>query len=287
MAQNSSEDIKMALRINTNTQAIAAQRNLNINHEAQNRSLEKLSSGSRIVRAADDAAGLAISEKLKAHIRSMRQAERNANDGISLVQVAEGGMNEVGNILTRMRELSIQSASDTIGDVERGFINKEIFGLKQEIDRIALSTEFNGRKLLDGNAEALDIQVGIKNNDFEDRFKFNAKNLTSTLGALGLQEIDNATKEASQNNLEMLDKAITRINENRSELGALQNRLQSTINNLGIYRENLSAANSRIRDTDIAEETSELMKNNILTQSTVSVLSQANANSQVALKLLG
>ncbi len=277
----------MALRINTNTQAIAAQRSLNLNHEAQNRSLEKLSSGSRIVRAADDAAGLAISEKLKAHIRSMRQAERNANDGISLVQVAEGGMNEVGNILTRMRELSIQSASDTIGDTERGFINKEIKGLKEEIDRIALSTEFNGRKLLDGNAEALDIQVGIKNNDFEDRFKFNAKNLTSTLDALGLTQIDNATKEASQQNLEMLDKAITRINENRSELGALQNRLQSTINNLGIYRENLSAANSRIRDTDVAEETSELMKNNILTQATVSVLGQANQNSQVALKLLG
>ncbi|MBS1961039.1 MAG: flagellin FliC [Bdellovibrionales bacterium] len=275
------------MRINTNTQAIAAQRSLNLNHEAQNRSLEKLSSGSRIVRAADDAAGLAISEKLKAHIRSMRQAERNANDGISLVQVAEGGMNEVGNILTRMRELSIQSASDTIGDTERGFINKEIKGLKEEIDRIALSTEFNGRKLLDGNAEALDIQVGIKNNDFEDRFKFNAKNLTSTLDALGLTQIDNATKEASQQNLEMLDKAITRINENRSELGALQNRLQSTINNLGIYRENLSAANSRIRDTDVAEETSELMKNNILTQATVSVLGQANQNSQVALKLLG
>ena len=277
----------MALRINTNVQAIAAQRNLNLNHEAQNRSLEKLASGSRIVRAADDAAGLAISEKLKAHIRSMRQAERNANDGISLVQVAEGGMNETGNILTRMRELSIQSASDTIGDTERGFINKEVKGLKDEIDRIALSTEFNGKKLLDGNSEALDIQVGIKNNDFEDRFKFNAKNLTSTLTALGLNDIDNATKEASQNNLEKLDHAITRINENRSELGALQNRLQSTINNLGIYRENLAAANSRIRDTDIAEETSELMKNNILTQSTVSVLGHANANSQVALKLLG
>lgn len=277
----------MALRINTNVQAIAAQRNLNLNHDAQNKSLEKLASGSRIVRAADDAAGLAISEKLKAHIRSMRQAERNANDGISLVQVAEGGMNETSNILTRLRELSIQSASDTIGDVERGFINKEVKGLKDEIDRIALSTEFNGKKLLDGNSEQLDIQVGIKNNDFEDRFKFNAKSLTSTLGALGLEGIDNATKEGSQMNLEMLDKAITKINENRSELGALQNRLQSTINNLGIYRENLSAANSRIRDTDIAEETSELTKQNILTQSTVSVLGQANNNAQIALKLLG
>jgi flagellin len=277
----------MALRINTNTQSIAAQRNLNLNHEAQNKSLEKLASGSRIVRAADDAAGLAISEKLKAHIRSMKQAERNANDGISLVQVAEGGMNEVGNILTRMRELSIQSASDTIGDTERGFIQKEVKGLKEEIDRIALSTEFNGRKLLDGNSEQLDIQVGIKNNPFEDRFVFNAKALTSTLASLGVSEIDNTTKEGSQKNLEMIDSAITRINENRSELGALQNRLQSTINNLGIYRENLSAANSRIRDTDIAEETADLMKNNILTQSTVSVLGQANANSQMALKLLG
>lgn len=277
----------MALRINTNVQSIAAQRNLNLNHDAQNKSLEKLASGSRIVRAADDAAGLAISEKLKSHIRSMRQAERNANDGISLVQVAEGGMNETSNILTRLRELSIQSASDTIGDTERGFINKEVMGLKAEVDRIALSTEFNGRKLLDGNSEALDIQVGIKNNDFEDRFKFNAKSLTSTLDALGITGVDNSTKEASQMNLEMLDHAITRINENRSELGALQNRLQSTINNLGIYRENLAAANSRIRDCDVAEETSELTKQNILTQSTVSVLAQANNNSQVALKLLG
>lgn len=277
----------MGLRINTNVQALAAQRNLGLNHQAQNKSLEKLASGSRIVRAADDAAGLAISEKMKAHIRSMRQAERNANDGVSLVQVAEGGMNEVGNILTRMRELSIQSASDTIGDVERGFINKEITGLKQEVDRIALSTEFNGRKLLDGSSEQLEIQVGIKNKAFEDRFVFNAKNLTSTLSALGLENIDNATKKGSQENLEMIDAAITKINGNRADVGALQNRLQSTINNLGIYRENLSAANSRIRDTDIAEETSELTKNNILSQATVSVLGQANNNSQMALKLLG
>jgi flagellin len=277
----------MGLRINTNVQALAAQRHLSMNHEAQNHSLEKLASGTRIVRAADDAAGLAISEKMKSQIRSMRQAERNANDGVSLVQVAEGGMNETGNILTRLRELSIQSSSDTIGDTERGFINKEVKGLKEEIDRIARSTEFNGRKLLDGNQEALDIQVGINNNDFEDRFKFNAKDLNSTLEALHLSGIDNSTKENSQLNLDVLDKAITKVNENRSALGALQNRLQSTINNLGVYRENLSAANSRIRDTDIAEETSELTKNNILSQATVSVLSQANQNSQLALKLLG
>lgn len=277
----------MALRINTNVQSIAAQRYLNLNHDAQNKSLEKLSSGSRINRAGDDAAGLAISENLKAQIRSIKQATRNAHDGISLVQVAEGAMNEISNIMTRMRELSIQGASDTIGDVERGFIQKEIKGLKEEIDRIALSTEFNGHKLLDGSTPKLEIQVGTKNNPFEDRFVFNADAIATSLEKLQLTDVDASTKVGAQENLEMIDRAITQLNENRSELGALQNRLQSTINNQGIYRENLEAANSRIRDTDVAEETSELTKNNILTQSTVSVLGQANTNSQMALKLLG
>src|SRR3954469_15156943 len=150
----------MSLRINTNVQALAAQRFLTNNHEAQNRSLERLSSGSRINRAGDDAAGLAISEKLKANIRSIKQASRNANDGVSLIQTAEGAMNEIGNILVRMRELSIQAASDTIGDTERGFINKEVQNLKFEIDRIASSTEFNGMHLLDGSVPPLEIQVG-------------------------------------------------------------------------------------------------------------------------------
>jgi flagellin len=277
----------MALRINTNVQSIAAQRHLGINHDNQNKSLEKLSSGTRINRAGDDAAGLAISENMKGQIRSMKQASRNASDGVSLVQVAEGSMNEISNILVRLRELSIQSASDTIGDIERGFINKEVKGLKEEIDRIALNTEFNGHKLLDGSTPKLEIQVGTKNNPFEDRLVFNAERVATSLKHLGIDGIDNASKESSQKNLEMVDGAITRVNESRSELGALQNRLQSTINNLGIYRENLEAANSRIRDTDVAEETSELTKNNILTQSTVSVLGQANNNAQMALKLLG
>jgi len=277
----------MALRINTNIQSLAAQRALTSNHEAQNKSLERLASGSRINRAGDDAAGLAISEKLKSNIRSMKQASRNASDGVSLVQVAEGAMNEISNILTRLRELSIQSASDTIGDTERSFINKEVVGLKSEINRIAGSTEFNGRKLLDGQSDELEIQVGIKNNPTEDRFRFNGKTLATSLEALGITTVDNSTKESSQVNLDMIDGAITRINGSRAELGALQNRLQSTINNLAIYRENLESANSRVRDTDIAEESSELVKNNILTQSTVSVLAQANMNSQSALKLLG
>lgn len=277
----------MALRIATNVQALAAQRFLSTNHEMQNRSLERLSSGSRINRAGDDAAGLAISEKLKAHIRSMRQANRNANDGVALIQVAEGAMNEVSNILIRVRELSIQSSSDTINDVERGFIDKEVQHLKAEIDRIANSTEYNGRKLLNGTGGDLDIQVGIHNDPVQDRFVFDTANRATTLSSLGIDGVGVADKPTAQNNLEVLDTAISKINENRAGLGALQNRLFSTINNLGIYTENLEGAHSRIRDTDMAEETSQLVKMNILTQANISTLAQANANPQLVLKLLG
>lgn len=277
----------MSLRIATNIQSLAAQRSLNINRETQDRSLEKLSSGSRINRAGDDAAGLAISEKLRSHIRSMKQATRNANDGISLIQVAEGAMSEVGNILTRLRELSIQGASDTIGDNERGFIDKEIQALKNEINRIASNTEFNGTKLLNGSAPELEIQVGIHNNPMEDRFIFDSKNLVTSTESLGISDVATVSKESSRQNLEKLDVAINHLNGNRADLGALQNRLYSSINNLTVYRENLEGANSRIRDTDMAEETSELTKSNILTQATVSVLGQANQVPQLALKLLG
>jgi len=277
----------MALRISTNVQALAAQRYLTGNAETQNRALEKLSSGSRINRAGDDAAGLAISEKLRANIRSMKQAIRNANDGVGLVQTAEGGMNEISNILVRLRELSIQSASDTIAATERGFVDKEVQNLKAEIDRISNSTEFNSIRLLNGTADALEIQVGLYNDPKQDRFVFDTKPNATTLDALGLGDISTMTRESSQANLSMLDSAITKLNENRSSLGALQNRLQSSINNMTIYRENLEGANARIRDTDMAEETSELTKANILSQAAISVLGQANQNPQLALKLLG
>jgi flagellin len=277
----------MSLRIATNVQSLSAQRYLMNNHEEQNKSLERLSSGSRINKAGDDAAGLAISEKLKANIRSMKQATRNANDGVSLVQVAEGAMNEISNIFIRLRELSIQGASDTIGDTERGFINKEVQQLKSEVDRISNSTEFNGVHLLNGSAPQLEIQVGINNNKEIDRFQFESKNLVTSLQSFGLNDVSTMNKESSQNNLMTLDAAITHLNENRSTLGALQNRLNSSINNQQIYRENLEAANSRIRDTDMAEETANLTKSNILTQANVSVLGQANQNPQLALKLLG
>lgn len=277
----------MGLRINTNIQSLAAQRFLGINSENQKNSMDHLSSGTRINRAGDDAAGLAISEKLKASVRSLAQAGRNAADGVSLVQVAEGGMNEVSNILIRFRELSIQGASDTIGDTERGFLDKEVQQLKAEINRIAASTEFNGHKLLDGTTGALEIQVGMQNDPVNDRMVFDSTNLMTSLESLGIPDIGITNKEQSQENLAKVDFAINKLNDNRSTVGALQNRLMSTINNINIYKENLAAANSRIRDTDMAAETSELTKHNILTQATVSTLAQANQVPQLALKLLG
>lgn len=277
----------MGLRIATNVQSLAAQRALGRNTENQNRAMERLSSGSRINRSGDDAAGLAISEKLKSHIRSIRQATRNANDGISLVQTAEGAMNEISNILTRLRELSIQGASDTVGQAERGFIDKEVQSLKSEVDRISSVTEFNGIKLLNGGTPELEIQVGIGNNKFEDRLSYDSSKINTTLESLGISNVNTMTKVDAQENIMKFDAAISNLNESRSNLGALQNRLQSTINNQMVYRENLEAANSRIRDTDMAEETTELVKNNILTQATVSVLGQANQGAQLALKLLG
>jgi flagellin len=263
-----------------------AQRNLGISNERQAVSLNKLSSGARITKAGDDAAGLAISEKLKGSIRSMQQANRNANDGISLIQTAEGGINEVSNILLRLRELSVQAASDTVGDVERSFTDKEFQQLKGEIDRISQVTKFNGRSLLNGTGETLDFQVGIENNPEQDRLQFNTADADVTLGKLGLSDTGVMTKQSAQENLAAIDTAIQSVNENRAGLGALQNRLSSTVNNLGIATENLSAANSRIRDVDMASESSELTKQSILSQAGTSVLAQANTSQNLALKLL-
>jgi flagellin len=277
----------MGLRIATNTQSIAAQRNLGINSSAQKASLEKLASGSRITRAADDAAGLAISEKMRATVRSVRQDVRNASDGISMIQTAEGGMNEIGNILVRFRELSIQAASDTIGDTERGFIDKEVQQLRQEVDRISQATEFNGHKLLNGEGNSLDIQVGYNNDPKNDRFQFDPSKTNTTSERLGLGSLSVISKENAQENLGKIDEAISLLSGNRAEMGALQNRLQSTVNSLNIYDENISASRSRIYDVDMASETAELTKQNILTQAGTAVLSQANNNNMMALKLIG
>lgn len=277
----------MGLRINTNVQSLAAQRNLGSTNRSQQSSLEKLASGTRIVRSADDAAGLAISEKMKAQIRSIRQDTRNANDGISMIQTAEGGLNEIGNILVRFRELSIQAASDTIGDTERGFIDKEVAQLKSEIDRISQSTEFNGHKLLTGDGRKLEIQVGQGNQAETDRFEFDTASTNASADRLGVKDLTVSSKESAQANLSTIDTAIESLSSARANLGAMQNRLQSVVNNLGVYDENLSAARSRIYDIDMASETAELSKNNILSQAGTSVLSQANQNPMLALKLMG
>ncbi|MGE4107290.1 MAG: flagellin [Bacteriovoracia bacterium] len=276
----------MGLRINTNITAMNAQRQIAATRLGLDKTLEKLASGSRINHAGDDAAGLAISENLRAQIRGMRQAKRNAQDGISLIQVSEGGLNEVGNILIRLRELSIQAASDTIGDTERQFTDREFQSLKQEIDRITNATNYNGTPLLNGKAGIFEFQVGIYNNPILDRIVYNGERADATLDALKMGGESVATKQGAQLSLSVIDDALVRVNSIRADLGAMQNRMQSTINNLAIYDENLSAANSRIRDADVAEETSELTKQNILMQSGISVLGQANSTNQTALKLL-
>ncbi|MEN9810547.1 MAG: hypothetical protein RLZZ488_2114 [Pseudomonadota bacterium] len=306
----------MGLRIQTNVQSLNSQRNLVTSTEANNSSMEKLASGYRINKAADDAAGLAISEKLKADIRGLNMAKRNASDGVSLVQTAEGGLSEVGNILSRLRELAVQSSSDTIGNTERGFLNKEYSSLKDEIDRITNATEYNGTRLLVGNQESLDPSLVNRSNAYpleiqvgKDYFggvdekgqanpvnviRIDLQNLNTNTDSnglnLGKSTEDGGTrvdsKESAQQSLGTLDSAIQKVAEYRSYLGAIQSRLGSTINNLSVQSENFAAANSRIRDTDFADETAKLTQSNILKQAGVAVLSQANQSPQAALRLL-
>ncbi|MDH4468699.1 MAG: flagellin [Bacteriovoracaceae bacterium] len=277
----------MGFRINTNVPSLAAQRALKVNTKESESTMAKMSSGTRITKAADDAAGLAISEKMKSEIRSSAQANRNANDGISMIQVAEGGLNETATILTRLRELSIQSASDTVGQSERAFTDMEYQNLIQEIQRISEVTEFNGRKLLDGTGDKYDFQIGIRNNDFQDRISYNATETVSTSSSLGVEGLTVGNKESAQASLGSLDKAIEMVSGHRARLGALQNRLTSTSSNLQVFEENMSAANSRIRDLDYAAGAAENAKNQILNSAGTSVLAQANTMAQGALKLIG
>jgi flagellin len=277
----------MGYRINTNIASISAQRALKVNSRESESTMAKLSSGSRINKAADDAAGLAISEKLKATMRSSAQAGRNANDGISMIQVAEGSFSEIGNVLTRLRELAIQAASDTVGDSERKFSDMEYQNLIQEVQRISEVTEFNGRKLLDGSGDKYEFQIGIMNNEFQDRISYDAQRTNGTTQALGIEGLTVMTKEGAQSSLNTIDSAIMKVSGNRAELGALQNRLVSTSTNLDVLQENLASANSRIRDMDFAEGAAQNAKNQILSAASTSVLAQANSNGQNALKLLG
>jgi flagellin len=306
----------MGMRIQTNISSVNAQRMLRGTTLALNSHMEKLSSGYRINKAADDAAGLAISEKLRSDVRGLTQAKRNANDAISLVQTAEGGLNEISNIVIRLRELGVQAASDTLGNVERGYLQREFGELKNEIDRIAYSTEFNGTKLLVGRTELPDIIVKNSNppplefqvaqNYIPDVDGLDQKNPVDII-RLDLQDFNALTygegsleigfggdedsirvdsKQGAQKALSQLDNAIERVNYYRASLGATQNRLLSAVSNLGTQIENQEAAKSRIRDTDYAEEASNLAKQQVLQNAGVSVLAQANQQPQLALKLL-
>lgn len=266
--------------INHNMNALNAQRNMNINNTNAGKSMEKLSSGLRINRAGDDAAGLAISEKMRGQIRGLEQASRNASDGISMIQTAEGALNETTNILQRMRELAVQSSNDTNITSDRGQIQKEVAALKEEIDRIANNTEFNQQKLLNGTLNAT-IHVGANKN----------QNISVAVNkmdkdGLSIAAVDVSTRTGADNAIETINAAIETVSGQRAALGAVQNRLEYTIANLDNTAENLTSAESTLRDVDMAKEMMEFSKNNILNQAAQAMISQANQQPQNVLQLL-
>jgi len=292
----------MGLRISTNVSSLIAQRHAQNNSNDLDRSLERLSSGYRINKSSDDAAGLAISESIRAKVRGLNQAKRNASDAVSMVQIAEGSLSETGNILIRMRELTVQAASDTLGNVERSYLNREYTQLVDEIDRISSTTEFNSLKLFDPDQkDRFVIQVGVNNSEPEanidtisirlDGLKtFNSEQLGLGKGAeIGPMEIDGSdevSREDIAGKLGTIDNAINRLSGERATLGSIQSRLDTAVSHLGVQTENLTTANSRIRDVDFAEETSNLAQRKVLQASSISVLTQANAKPEMALQLL-
>lgn len=274
----------MGLRISTNMPSIAAQKVLAVQQRKVEHSSQALASGSRIVQAADDAAGLAISESLKGQIRGIAQARNNAFNAGSAIQVSEGGLNEINNILIRLRELGIQSASDNVGEKERGFINEESKQLLQEADRIAKTTRFGDKMLLDGSGGEQEYHVGAFAGP-ENVIKFSLST-DARSSELGIDSISMEDKGSARDSLNTVDEALQKIGTMRANFGAIQSRLNATVSNLDNQSENLSAANSRIRDTDIAKESSEMASAQILQQAAVSVLAQANQSPAVALKLI-
>jgi flagellin len=288
----------MGMRIKTNVSSLTAQRFLTDSNTQLQSSMEKLSSGYRINKSADDAAGLAISESLRGKVRGLNVAQRNANDAVSLVQVAEGGMNEMTNILVRLRELTVQASTDTIGDRERGYLNREYTQLVDELDRIGASTEFNGTRIFDPNNpnDRFVIQVGTNADTNVDTIQIGLEGLKFNSEGLGLgksAEIGPAelggtapTRDEISAKLTTIDGALDRIASERATLGSIQSRLNSAINGLGVNIENMETARSRIKDVDIAAESAKLTQNRILAQAGVSVLAQANAAPEQALALL-
>ncbi len=275
----------MGLRINTNIASQEVQRNLRASSAEQETEFARLSSGKRITKSADDAAGLAIAKKLDASNKGIKMAARNANNAISMVQVAEGGLNESSNILTRLRELSVQAGSDTVGDQERGFLNLEYQQLTQELDRIAETTSFNGKSLLKGEGDTLDFQVGAFGGE-ENRIQFDASITDATIENLGVDGTNVQSKSEAWSNLERIDAAIDKVSGFRANLGAMQSRLQTSVSNLETASVNQENARSRIEDTDYAESSAKVASINIMKAAGTSVLSQANELPMGALKLI-
>lgn len=276
----------MSFRPVTNAQSLQAQRFLGIMNAKTNKTLTNLSSGSRINSAKDDAAGLAISETMRGKIRSTAQAVRNVRDGNSMLQVADGSLTEVSNILIRMRELAMQSATDTVDDEGKQMIENEFSNLIAEIDRISKTTEFAGKKLLNGESPVLRIQIGNGVDPFKDTMSIDFEKIKSRSADLGIDIATTITSDQARQSLGIIDKAMMRVNGARAEIGAKMNRLQSTENNLNIQKENLAESNSIIRDTDMSQETANLTRNNILRASSSSVLAQANRAPNQVTKLL-
>ncbi len=275
----------MGLRINTNVASINAQRNLFAASQKLGKNYQKLATGLRITGASDDAAGLAISERLRSQVRSLEQAKRNANDGISLVQTAEGALNEVSSIMVRLRELAVQSANGTVSDTDKETLDDEFQALTSEINRIGRSTDFNSINLLDGSKSGVTFQVGFGTTSGIDTISVSLSPSLST--SMSLESLDIGSSGNVSTAISNIDTAINTISSMRGRLGSVQNRLSSTISNLSVTVENLSAAESRIRDVDVAFETASLTRNSILQQASLSILAQSNAQPQAALSLLG
>lgn len=276
----------MGLRINTNIASQTVQKNLRQVSEQGQDSLEKLSSGKRITKASDDAAGLAISKNLEAQTKGLRAATRNANDGISLIQTAEGGLNETSNILTRLRELTVQAGSDTIGDNERGFLDKEYQQLTTEVDRIAQSTTFNGSNLLNGEGDQKDIQVGAFDGE-QNRITFDSSSTNSTADNIGIASTGVSSKDDALSSMSTIDDAINMVSGQRADLGSIQSRLQSTVSNLEIQALNQDSARSMIEDVDVAQESAKMASSNVIKQAGIATLAQANQIPNAALRLVG
>ncbi|HMN69342.1 MAG TPA: flagellin [Bdellovibrionales bacterium] len=276
----------MGLRISTNVASVAAQRTLSKQQARLEHSQQAIASGSRIVRASDDAAGLAISENIRGQVSGIKMARSNAFNAQSLIQVSEGGLNEISNILIRLRELGVQAASDTVSDVERTFLDQEAQQLVSEADRIAKSTRFGNKALLDGSGEEMEYHVGPFSNEAENVIRYQIS-ADATTGTLGIDGVGLGEKSDARSTLEAVDDALVKIGQMRADFGAVQSRLQMTTSNLDIQNENLSAAKSRISDADIAFESAEMASSQILQSASVGVLAQANQNGMAALKLIG